>query len=53
MTGPERFQAALAGLHLPIEWQMDVAIRPRRRSIGIKGQARRRCGGADPGDGRP
>jgi predicted metal-dependent hydrolase len=36
MTGPERFQAALGGLHLPIEWQMDVAIRPRRRSIGIE-----------------
>jgi hypothetical protein len=25
MTGPERFQAALAGLHLPIEWQMPIA----------------------------
>jgi hypothetical protein len=36
MNGPDRFQAALAGVQLPDEWQVDVAIRPRRRSVGIE-----------------
>ena len=36
MTGPDAFRAALAALDLPPEWQVEVAIRPRRRTTGIQ-----------------
>lgn len=36
MTGYDAFLAALAALGLPPEWQVDIAIRPRRRSLGIE-----------------
>lgn len=36
MSGQDEFETALAGLQLPAEWQVDVAIRPRRRSVGIE-----------------
>lgn len=36
MNGQDQFQAALAGLQLPVEWQVAVVIRPRRRSVGIE-----------------
>ena len=36
MTGPDAFRAALAALDLPPEWQVEVAIRPRRRKTGIQ-----------------
>lgn len=36
MTGQDEFETALAGLQLPAEWHLDVAIRPRRRSVGIE-----------------
>jgi len=36
MNSPDRYQAGLADLQLPYEWQVDVAIRPRRRSVGIE-----------------
>lgn len=34
--GPDAFRAALAALDLPPEWQVEVAIRPRRRNTGIQ-----------------
>lgn len=36
MTSPGRFQAALATASLPAEWQVEVAIRPRRRHLGLQ-----------------
>jgi hypothetical protein len=36
MNGPDIYRMALAVLQLPAEWQLDVAIRPRRRSVGIE-----------------
>lgn len=36
MNSPDRYQAALANLPLPDEWQVDVMVRPRRRSVGIE-----------------
>lgn len=36
MNDPNRYQAALATVQLPTEWQVDVVIRPRRRRIGIE-----------------
>ncbi|MEU0509280.1 YgjP-like metallopeptidase domain-containing protein [Amycolatopsis sp. NPDC006125] len=36
MTGPDAFRTALAALDLPPEWQVEVAIRPRRRKTGIQ-----------------
>lgn len=36
MTGHEVYAAAVAGLHLPGEWQVTVALRPRRRTLGIE-----------------
>jgi len=36
VTGPDAFRAALAALDLPPEWQVEVAIRPRRRTTGIQ-----------------
>ncbi|WP_409490691.1 M48 family metallopeptidase [Amycolatopsis sp. cmx-11-12] len=36
MSGQDEFETALAGLQLPAEWHLDVAIRPRRRSVGIE-----------------
>lgn len=36
MTGQDQFEKALAGLGLPVEWQVAVAVRPRRRTLGIE-----------------
>ena len=36
MTSPDRFEAALAVASLPAEWQVEVAIRPRRRKLGLQ-----------------
>ncbi|MBE1579451.1 hypothetical protein SAMN05216266_14022 [Amycolatopsis marina] len=36
MTGPDAFLTALTALDLPPEWQVEVAIRPRRRKTGIQ-----------------
>lgn len=36
MNGMDHFQTVLARLQLPDEWHLAVAIRPRRRSIGIE-----------------
>lgn len=36
MSGHDAFRAALAALDLPPEWQVEVAIRPRRRKTGIQ-----------------
>ncbi|SFQ74656.1 hypothetical protein SAMN05421810_11818 [Amycolatopsis arida] len=36
MTGPDVYTAAIAALGLPAEWQVTVALRPRRRSLGIE-----------------
>jgi len=36
MNGQDKFQTALADLRLPVEWRIAVAIRPRRRSVGIE-----------------
>jgi predicted metal-dependent hydrolase len=36
MTSPDRYQTALSALDLPTEWQVEVAIRPHRRSVGIQ-----------------
>lgn len=36
MTGSNLFLDALAALELPTEWQVEVAIRPRRRSIALE-----------------
>jgi hypothetical protein len=36
LNGADRFHTALAGLEFPAEWQVDVAIRPRLRSVGIE-----------------
>lgn len=36
MTSPDQFQAALATASLPAEWQVAVAIRPRRRQLGLE-----------------
>ncbi|MCK2240059.1 MULTISPECIES: M48 family metallopeptidase [unclassified Crossiella] len=36
MTDPDAYRAALAALDLPPEWQVEVAIRLRRRTTGIQ-----------------
>ncbi|RLK61928.1 M48 family metallopeptidase [Actinokineospora cianjurensis] len=36
MTDPHHFHTALAALDLPAAWQMDVTIRPRRRTAAIQ-----------------
>lgn len=36
MTSPDQYRNALAGLDLPTEWQVDVAIRPRRRCAALE-----------------
>lgn len=36
MTSPDRYSNALAGLDLPADWQVDVAIRPRRRCAALE-----------------
>ncbi|MEV6242711.1 YgjP-like metallopeptidase domain-containing protein [Lentzea sp. NPDC051838] len=36
MNSPDPFQAALATASLPAEWQVEVAIRPRRRHLGLQ-----------------
>jgi len=36
MTSPDRFRTVLAALDLPAEWQVEVAIRPRRRNPAIE-----------------
>jgi hypothetical protein len=36
MTSPDRYRNALAGLDLPAEWQVEVAIRPRRRCTALE-----------------
>ncbi|MGY6655360.1 YgjP-like metallopeptidase domain-containing protein [Amycolatopsis sp. TRM77291] len=36
MIGPDAFRAALAALDLPPEWQVEVAIRPRRHNSAIE-----------------
>lgn len=36
MNSSDPYQTGLADLQLPGKWQVDVAIRPRRRSIGIE-----------------
>ncbi|WIV57959.1 M48 family metallopeptidase [Amycolatopsis nalaikhensis] len=38
MNGPDVYTAAIAALCLPAEWQVTVALRPRRRSLGIEVQ---------------
>jgi hypothetical protein len=36
MTSPDRYRHALAALNLPAEWQVEVAIRPRRRRAALE-----------------
>lgn len=36
MNSPDTYRTALSALDLPAEWHIEVAIRPRRRSVGVE-----------------